>query len=189
VVPQQRAQRQFCLPHPRGNSNDNSGVFVRFRNPQTSVLPGTPGPDVPGNPATVAVDTGYEIQIDEEARGDTRKGEPDGFFFNRTGAVYKVKDLGTAPGQQSYANNQRLAPAAWHRYEIIVTDRTYEVLLNGGRPPGSPSIQPTRTNASAAGRRARTRIRASSAFRCTPAMSPSRTSASKRSPRPWIAVG
>ena len=63
----------FCLPHPRGNSNDNSGVFVRFRNPQKPVLPGTPGPDVPGNLATVAVDTGYEIQIDEEARGDRRK--------------------------------------------------------------------------------------------------------------------
>ena len=70
---------EFCLPHPRGNSNDNSGVFVRFRNFQILVLPGRPGPDVPGNPATVAVDTGYEIQIDEEARGDTRKGEPDGF--------------------------------------------------------------------------------------------------------------
>ncbi len=60
----------FCLPHPRGNSNDNSGVFVRFRDPRKPVLPGTPGPDVPGNTATVAIDTGYEIQIDEEARGD-----------------------------------------------------------------------------------------------------------------------
>ncbi len=38
----------FCLPHPRGNSNDNSGVFVRFRDPRKPVLPGTPGPDVPG---------------------------------------------------------------------------------------------------------------------------------------------
>jgi len=121
----------FCLPHPRGNSNDNSGVFVRFRTPQLPQLPGTPGPDVPGNVATVAVDTGYEIQIDEEARGDTRKGELDGFLFNRTGAVYKVKGIGTAPGQQNYTNNQRLAPGAWHSYEITVTDRAYDVLLNG----------------------------------------------------------
>ena len=29
------------------------------------------------------------------------------------------------------ANTQRLAASAWHTYEIKVTDRTYEVLLNG----------------------------------------------------------
>lgn len=121
----------FCLPHPRGDSNDNSGIFLRFRNPKLPELPGTPGPDVPGNLATVAVDTGYEIQIDEEARGDTRKGELDGFLYNRTGAVYKVKTIGTAPGQQNYTNNQRLASGVWHSYDITVTDRTYDVLLNG----------------------------------------------------------
>src|SRR5205085_2460532 len=121
----------FCLPHPRGNFNDNSGVFVRFRDPRKPELPGTQGPDVPGNAATVAVDTGYEIQIDEEARGDTRKNEADGFFYNRTGAVYKVRASGNGPGQQDYTNAQRLAAGAWHTYEIKVTDRTYAVLLNG----------------------------------------------------------
>lgn len=121
----------FCLPHPRGTSNDNSGIFLRFRNPKLPELPGTPGPDVPGNLATVAVDTGYEIQIDEEARGDTRKGELDGFLYNRTGAVYKVKTIGTAPGQQNYTNNQRLASGIWHSYDITVTGRRYDVLLNG----------------------------------------------------------
>ncbi|APO52207.1 DUF1080 domain-containing protein [Bradyrhizobium diazoefficiens] len=121
----------FCLPHPRGNSNDNSGVFLRFRNPKLPELPGTPGPDVPGNLATVAVDTGYEVQIDEEARGDTRKGELDGFLFNRTGAIYKVKTIGTSPGQQNYTNGQRLAAGTWHSFDITVTGRTYEVLLNG----------------------------------------------------------
>lgn len=121
----------FCLPHPRGNFNDNSGVFIRFRDPRKPLLAGTPGPDVPGNASTVAVDTGYEIQIDEEARGDTRKNESDGLLYNRTGAIYKVKNFGTAPGAQNYTNNQRLAAGAWHTYEIKVTDRTYEVLLNG----------------------------------------------------------
>jgi hypothetical protein len=121
----------FCLPHPRGNNNDNSGVFVRFRDPRKPELPGTPGPDVPGNAATVAVDTGYEIQIDDEARGDTRKQEADGFPYNRTGAIYKVKHLGTAVGEQNYTNTQRLAAGIWHTYEIRVKDRTYEVLLNG----------------------------------------------------------
>jgi choline dehydrogenase-like flavoprotein len=126
----------FCLPHPRGNNNDNSGVFVRFRDPRKPVLPGTPGPDVPGNDATVAVDTGYEIQIDEEARGDTRKKEPDGtpeqdgHFYNHTGAIYKVKAAGAAPGQQNYTNSQKLAAGIWHSYEIKVVDRTYTVKLN-----------------------------------------------------------
>jgi hypothetical protein len=151
----------FCLPHPRdprGNSNDNSGVFVRFRDPRKAVLPGTPGPDVPGNTATVAVDTGYEIQIDEEARGDTRKTEPDGrpeqdgHFYNRTGAIYKVKAAGTAPGQQNYTNNQRLAAGIWHSYEIKVTGRTYEVKLNG-QPATTFTADPADPNEKFRGRK------------------------------------
>lgn len=142
----------FCLPHPRGSFNDNSGVFVRFRDPRKPVLPGIPGPDVPGNAATVAVDTGYEIQIDEEARGDTRKNESDGFFFNRTGAIYKVKTSGTAPGQQNYTNNQRLAASAWHTYEIKVTDRAYEVLLNG-QPATTFTADPADPNEKFRGRK------------------------------------
>lgn len=120
----------FCLPHARGDGNDNSGVFVRFRDPRLPALPGSPPPDVPGNAATIGVDTGYEIQIDEEARGDTRRNEPDGLFFNRTGTVYKVKALGTKPGQQDYRSTQSLA-GLWHSYEIAVKGRTYTVLLNG----------------------------------------------------------
>jgi hypothetical protein len=142
----------FCLPHPRDNKNDNSGVFVRFRNPQKPVLPGTPGPDIPGNQATVAVDTGYEIQIDEEARGDLRKGEADGFFFNRTGAIYKVTAKGANPGQQNYTNNQRLVSGAWHTYEIKATDRTYEVLLNG-QPATAFTADPTQPNEKFRGRK------------------------------------
>jgi choline dehydrogenase-like flavoprotein len=142
----------FCLPHPRSNGNDNSGVFVRFRDPRKPVLPGTPGPDVPGNTATVAVDTGYEIQIDEEARGDTRKSELDGFLYNRTGAIYKVKNIGTAPGQQNYTNNQRLAAGAWHTFEIRVADRTYQVLLNG-QPATKFTADPTDANEQFRGRK------------------------------------
>lgn len=141
----------FCLPHPRGNSNDNSGVFVRFRDPRLPVLPGTPAPNVPGNQATVAVDTGYEVQIDEEARSDTRIGEADGFPFNRTGAIYKVP-IGPAAGQQNYQNQQRLAAGAWHTFEITVTDRTYEVLLNG-QPATSFTADPADPNEQFRGRK------------------------------------
>lgn len=120
----------FLLPHPRGKNNDNSGVFVRFRDPR---LP-DPAPDPidpPNNAAFVAVHTGYEIQIDEEARGDTRFGEPDGSFFSRTGAVYKIKTLGTGPGQQDYKNTQNLAAERWHNYEIEISNQDYIVRLNG----------------------------------------------------------
>jgi choline dehydrogenase-like flavoprotein len=120
----------FLLPHPRGNGNDNSGVFIRFRDPR---LP-DPAPDPvdpANNAAFVAVHTGYEVQIDEEARGDTRFNEPDGSFFSRTGAIYKVKSLGTGPGQQNYQNTQKLAARQWHRYEIEVTNQDYIVRLNG----------------------------------------------------------
>jgi choline dehydrogenase-like flavoprotein len=119
----------FLLPHPRGNNNDNSGVFVRFRDPR---LP-DPAPDPidpPNNAAFVAVHTGYEIQIDEEARGDQRFNEADGHFFSRTGAIYKVTAPGTAPGQQNYQNTQRLGAETWHAYEIEVTGEEYVVRLN-----------------------------------------------------------
>jgi hypothetical protein len=71
------------------------------------------------------------IQIDEEAQGDTRFGEPDGAFFSHTGAIYKIQQLGSAPGQQQYQNNQQLAAGQWHRYEIEVNGQTYTVRLNG----------------------------------------------------------
>lgn len=35
-----------------------------------------------------------------------RKSEADGFPFNRTGAIYKVKALGTGAGAQNYTNTQ-----------------------------------------------------------------------------------
>jgi len=120
----------FLLPHPRGANNDNSGVFVRFRDPR---LP-DPAPDPvdpANNTAFVAVHTGYEVQIDEEARGDKRFGEPDGSFFSRTGAIYKIKSAGTGPGQQDYKNTQNLAAEHWHSYEIEVNGQNYIVRLNG----------------------------------------------------------
>lgn len=120
----------FLLPHPRGNDNDNSGVFVRFRDPR---LPDpAPNPvDPAGNAAFVAVHTGFEIQIDEEARGDRRFGEPDGSFFARTGAIYNIRSMGTGAGQQNYQNNTSLAAEQWHHYEIEVKNQDYVVRLNG----------------------------------------------------------
>jgi choline dehydrogenase-like flavoprotein len=123
----------FLCVHPAGPGNDNSGVFVRFRDPRLPVSDrNNPAITYPyNNKAYVAVDTGYEIQIDDEARGDARISEPDGLFYNRTGAIYKVKDSGNAPGQQAYQPPARLISEQWNRYEIDVNGSSYTVRLNG----------------------------------------------------------
>lgn len=94
----------------RTRQDDNSGVFVRF-----------PDPDSKGydNTAWVGVNFGFEIQIDEQAA-------PDGADIHRTGAVY-----GQLP--QTFS----LAPARpvgqWNEYEIRVKKQTYVVMLNGSQ--------------------------------------------------------
>jgi hypothetical protein len=80
--------------------------------------------DLYNNQAYVAVNTGFEVQIDEEAGGDKSILEGDGFPFNHTGAIYKIKDFGTADGRQDYKNTQKLARETWHQYEIEVSGNT-----------------------------------------------------------------
>lgn len=123
----------FMLPHPRGANNDNSGVFVRFQDPALPV-PDRNNPAITYpyiNQAYVAVDTGFEVQIDEEARGDSRIGEADGFFYNHTGAIYKIKAQGTGPGKQNYVNSQVLVAGQWNHCEIAVAGQKITVALNG----------------------------------------------------------
>lgn len=107
--------------------DDNSGVFVRFRNPRLPVpdrtLPGVSHPY--NNQAFVAVDTGFEIQIDELARGN-----PDGLDEHRTGAIYGIP-IGRNPGQQDFRRGPALVLGQWNTYEIEVKDNTYTVRLNG----------------------------------------------------------
>ncbi|HEV8261413.1 MAG TPA: family 16 glycoside hydrolase [Burkholderiales bacterium] len=146
----------FMLPHPRSANNDNSGIFVRFQDPAKPVADrNNPAITYPyGNQAFVAVDTGFEIQIDEEARGQAPLGEGDGLFYNRTGAIYKIKNRGTAPGSQDYQNTQVLKSGQWNHYEISITGQTITVKLNGqpansfenddafrGRSPGYIGLQ------------------------------------------------
>src|SRR5262245_18962113 len=105
--------------------SDNSGVFVRFRDPRQPAPPGLADPRIPGNPAWVAVYTGFETQIDEQAA-------PDQADKHRTGAIYSI-DVGLAAGQQAYARGSALQPGEWNDYEIQVAGDTYTVLLNGFR--------------------------------------------------------
>jgi len=116
--------------------DDNSGVFVRFRNPLKPVprRDGS-GSDIYKDVPFIAVDTGFEIQIDELALGNRDKGEPDGMDKKRTGAIY---DIPTTPGwiQQDFRGRNRQAKLnAWNDFTIQVRKSAagdiYIVHLNG----------------------------------------------------------
>jgi tetratricopeptide (TPR) repeat protein len=77
--------------------DDNSGVFVRF-------------PD-PGNDPWIAVDHGYEIQIDDRPSSKYQ-----------TGAIY-----GFAPPSEGASK----PVGSWNEYEIAVVGQRYTVVLNG----------------------------------------------------------
>ena len=107
--------------------DDNSGVFVRFRDPRQPV-PDRRNPHISypyDNQAWVPVTTGFEVQIDELARGN-----PDGLDIHRTGAIYGIP-LGVDAGQQSYRRAPTLRTGEWYSGEIKVIGDSYAVSLNG----------------------------------------------------------
>jgi hypothetical protein len=104
------APRDFVLKleWKLGQSNDNSGVHLRF-----------PDPGSRGylNQAWVAVDYGFEVQIDEY-------GWPDRAGKHKTGAIYD---------QDGQTLSQKAAnpPGQWNEFEIRARGQEYTVLLNG----------------------------------------------------------
>jgi len=88
------------------NRTDNSGVFVRFPNPFTD--------------PNIAIEYGYEIQIDDI-------GSPDGKPIHRTGAIYNYKGLSLTKTKSS---SKQLAVGRWNTFEIIVIQQSYSVTLN-----------------------------------------------------------
>lgn len=126
----------------------NSGVFLRFPSPvrdlETDELKRRaslePAFD-PGNPAWKPVITGFEVQIDDTAAGDSNKDfygipEPNGLFKNRTGAIYKIQagdriwHLNTnEPAVQNYTPGPPLVPGVWFEYDIVVNGNNYIVFL------------------------------------------------------------
>jgi hypothetical protein len=130
-------------------TNHNSGVFVRFRDP-FAVMPQTirdrasaEGEPIVDNPALSAIFSGFEVQIDDTARGDSRKDfygrfpEPDGLFKNRTGAIYKIPagdsilHLGTTDARvQEYVPGPALRVNVPLQYDIKATGNRYEVTLS-----------------------------------------------------------
>jgi hypothetical protein len=138
-----RAQfRIFDLAH------HNSGVFVRFPRPSLDLtaplqarIPSETFFDA-ANPAWKPVLAGFEVQIDDNARGDTSKDfygirpEPDGKFKNRTGAIYKIQAGDRVwhlnfnePAVQNYMPGPPLVPGVWFEYEIVVQGDDYTVFL------------------------------------------------------------
>ena len=87
--------------------NDNSGVFIRFSDP--------------GNDPWIAVNTGYEIQIDDLAT-------PDGNPIHKTGAIYNY----AAPSDNNIPPLSPSKPIGeWNTFEIEAINQKYNVILNG----------------------------------------------------------
>ena len=137
---------QFRIFDP---ANHNSGVFIRFPRPTlglaTEELRRRAASEQAfdlGNPAWNAVIAGFEVQIDDNARGDSTKDfygirpEPDGLSKNRTGAIYKIQAGDriwhlnkNEPAVQTYTPGPTLEPGIWFEYEIAVQGQDYNVFL------------------------------------------------------------
>jgi hypothetical protein len=136
---------QFRIFDP---AKHNSGVFLRFARPTLDLTPAQASRlahDAPfdlGNPAWKPVVTGFEVQVDDNALGDSTKDfygiqpEPNGLFKNRTGAIYKIQagdriwHLNTnEPAIQNYTPGPPLLPGVWFEYEIVVQGDDYTVFL------------------------------------------------------------
>lgn len=120
--------------------DSDSGVFVRFRDPLQPV-PDQVDPRIAypyDRQQWVAAHTGFEVQIDELARGaDEERDE------HRTGAIYDIP-IGPGPGQQQYERAAALTPDTWHQLEIAVRDNTYRVNLDGSTTSAFTNADPFR---------------------------------------------
>ena len=127
----------------------NSGVFLRFPRPTldlaTAELQRRAGNEAafdPGNPAWKPVIAGFEVQVDDNALGNSTKDfygirpEPNGLFKNRTGAIYKIQAGDriwhlnrNEPAVQNYTPGPPLVPGIWFEYEIVVQGNDFTVFL------------------------------------------------------------
>jgi choline dehydrogenase-like flavoprotein len=128
-----RLRLQVSLANPGA---DNSGVFVRFRHPLMAPTPEIVARDafndIPNNSAWIAVHSGFEVQIDEIARGDGRLGEGPSLDKNRTGAIYKIPTgQNGEPVDQTYNQGPPFQPDVWQDMEIRVLNDEYRVTLGG----------------------------------------------------------
>jgi choline dehydrogenase-like flavoprotein len=125
----------------------NSGVFLRFPRPSLDLTPALASriskekPYDSTNPAWKPVLSGFEVQVDDNAIGDSTKdfygiAEPNGLYKNRTGAIYKIPAGDriwhlnqNEPTDQSYAPGPQLVPNVWFEYEIVAQGNDFSVFL------------------------------------------------------------
>lgn len=113
-------------------TDDNSGIFVRFPNPASVDY---------DNTAFVAVDFGFEVQIDALGRGSPPPGQSVDPKFRTTGALYNI------PGQTLVDANVANGPGVWNSYEIRVKANRFTVLLNGAPKADYVNMDPARGKA------------------------------------------
>ena len=142
----------------------NTGVFVRFADPALPLPSALATRDSDDPPYVIS---GFEAQIDDVARGDTRKDfygihpEPDGLYKNRTGAIYKIPagdriwhGDGHDATAQRYTPGPSLVAGRWFDLDVDVRGDDYTVWLDGvqttsfrnsdlerGRSPGFVGVQ------------------------------------------------
>jgi hypothetical protein len=100
---------ELILEWLRWREDDNSGVFIRFPHPDSKNY---------DNTAWVAVDFGFEVQIDQLARDD-------GAAIHKSGAIY---DFAGPRNPDALPVNP---PGAWNELAIRAAGQHYEVDLNG----------------------------------------------------------
>jgi len=98
--------------------DDNSGIFLRFPEPVTAT-------NDYNNCAFIAVDFGFEVQIDALGRGSPPPGQNVDKKFRTTGAIYNIAQQTLDEGIAAKGSGQ------WNAYEIRVKDNRFTVLLNG----------------------------------------------------------
>jgi hypothetical protein len=105
----QRLPRDFVLRIEwlRKEGDDNSGIFIRFPNPERAHE---------RNTALVAA-RGFEVQIDE-------LGSPDRAPYHKTGAIYGER-------RQTFSLQSARRVGEWNVYEIEARGQEYVVRLNG----------------------------------------------------------
>lgn len=108
---------QFAL----SRTDDNSGVCVRFPNPNSK------GYD---NTAWVAAQFGFEAQTDDLARDDRAD-------IHHTGAIYGITD-------PTFTRQPCKPPGQWNDYEISCVGQTYTLTLNGVQTTRIVNADPAR---------------------------------------------
>lgn len=106
--------------------DDNSGVFLRFP---------TLGNADPANDWKLAVDQGYEIQIDDTGKNPDVNPPTFGDPLHITGSVYKLAPATTVASKPLGQWNTYEITAQGNTITVVLNGQQVSQLVNGNRPP------------------------------------------------------